>query len=97
MKPDPVEVCTAVTDCSSSPCVNGDCIDMPNGNHECQCYNGWSGPTCNVLQQVTSVGISTGVIIAIVVSLLVLLCKYITIINFTLKKPEGGSTKFSYL
>ena len=34
------------TPCSNFPCENGGSCSITGSTYSCQCYNGWSGPTC---------------------------------------------------
>ena len=36
-----------IDECSSSPCVNGQCVNRPN-QYTCTCDTGWTGINCNV-------------------------------------------------
>ncbi|VVC29041.1 Hypothetical protein CINCED_3A018849 [Cinara cedri] len=41
--------CTEVTVCSTNPCQNGGlCLLLPNGQFNCSCSSGYTGPTCQI-------------------------------------------------
>ncbi len=72
-------LCVIWGDCGvNNPCGQyGVCIALPNGQVECQCHEEWEGDFCNKQKIIAAAaGISTGVIIAIIVCLLILLCKF---------------------
>ena len=72
-------VCFPVTDCSISRCDHGYCV-VSNDMWRCVCDEGWFGRTCSegatVLPPGSSVGISSGAIAAIIVSVLAVICEY---------------------
>ena len=40
-------VFTAISECASDTCVNGDCQEI-NGGYECHCEEGWIGDHCEI-------------------------------------------------
>ena len=74
--PNSEEMCVNINECLGNPCVNGECIDRDRG-FECHCFAGYSGIHCKEKQEAYTAYVSHGFIIAIVICVLVVLCKFI--------------------
>lgn len=73
----PDATCLPITDCSINPCVFGDCVTVA-GIARCNCQPNYYGRYCDKIDVTTAepaTGFAMGGIIAIVICLLVLLCK----------------------
>ena len=70
--------CVPVTDCSIPRCNHGYCV-VSDGLWRCICDEGWTGPDCNepaaVGDMEYQVSITEAALAAILLCLLVLLCK----------------------
>ena len=73
--PEP-NVCENIDECLDNPCYNGICKDNLNG-FVCECHPGWAGELCDIKTDAVVAYIGKGAILAIVISCLVLLGKYI--------------------
>lgn len=68
--------CVNINECvEENLCVHGDCIDLDRG-FECDCHANWDGLYCDRSRQASTAMVSTGAIMAIVICVLVMLCKY---------------------
>ena len=74
--PNSEEMCVNINECLGNPCVNGECIDRDRG-FECHCFAGYSGIHCKEKQEAYTAYVSHGAIIAIVICVLVVLCKFL--------------------
>ncbi len=74
--PNSEEVCVNINECLGNPCVHGECIDRDRG-FECHCFAGYSGMYCTAKEEAYRAYVSHGFIIAIIICVLVLLCKYL--------------------
>ena len=74
--PNSEEICVNINECLGNPCVNGECIDRDRG-FECHCFTGYSGTYCTAKEEAYTAYVSHGFIIAIVICVLVVLCKYL--------------------
>ena len=82
----PVEddrVCVPIVDCSIDQCGEHGTCYMYDGRFRCRCDEGWSGERCDIRAEPVVGGavLTTWAIIAIVICILVLLCKYMSILN----------------
>lgn len=70
--------CVNIDECELwQPCFNGVCVDLEPemGGYECHCVDGYHGTDCNIFLEETVLQPSTDFVIAIVLCILVLLCK----------------------
>ena len=68
------EVCVNIDECQARPCVHGICNDKQDG-FTCDCDPGWTGTLCAAKEQAYVAYMSTGAILAIVICVMVVLCK----------------------
>ena len=78
MPVDSGEVCVPIIDCSIEQCSGNGICYMYNGKFRCKCDDGWTGERCDIKADpiVGGAVLTTGAVIAIVVCLLILLCKF---------------------
>ena len=68
-------VCVNINECNEiDPCYHGECKDTQM-SYKCICHRGWTGRHCDLRQEAYVALMSTGAILAIIVCVLVLLCK----------------------
>lgn len=70
--------CVNIDECELwQPCFNGVCVDLEpeEGGYKCHCVDGYHGTDCNIFREETVLQPSTDFVIAIVLCILVLLCK----------------------
>jgi hypothetical protein len=70
-----LRTCFNVSECLSNPCLHGACFDRVNDYH-CECEYGWEGKNCGQRQEKIVAALSTGALVAILVCLFLLMCKY---------------------
>ncbi len=73
--PNDEEICVNINECLENPCVNGECFDRRDG-FECHCFAGYTGTYCSAKEEAYRAYVSHGFIIAIIICVLVVLCKY---------------------
>lgn len=70
--------CINIDECELwQPCFHGVCRDLEPemGGYECQCVDDYHGTDCNMYLEETILKPSTDFVVAIVICILVLLCK----------------------
>ena len=72
---DTAAVCENIDECLDYPCIHGTCQDLPNG-FVCVCHDGYEGDLCPAKRESAVAHVSMGAILAIIICLLVLLCKF---------------------
>lgn len=81
--------CVDIDECQDSPCFGGSTCVNKEGNFKCVCGQLWTGTLCNMPRNMpvtSAASLTTGALVAILVSLFIMLSKYWLSVDMTVKE-----------